>query len=277
MSDLVVTPPLQPHEHIIVALDVDSLDVALEIVDELKDHVGLFKIGLELVFTIFVQLITPTSIREALRNLHKVRMLFALLHGRHMFDVKLKDISNTMAGAAAAIAKLAVTMYTLHASAGVKGMRKAVERSGKSRPIAVTALTSLDEDECIASYGVGSLESVDKFRQMAYEAGVRLLVCAPKDAEFFLQPEPDGKTLGMQYICPNIRPTWAIVKTDAPKKDDQNLDRSMTPGDAARVGITYMVIGRPITKPPPDKFATRRAAAEAIAEEIAMALGQTSL
>jgi orotidine-5'-phosphate decarboxylase len=157
-----------------------------------------------------------------------------------------------------------VNLFTMHASSGVKEMRKAVEKGGASKVIAVTALTSMDEEECIDSYGVGTLEAVDRFRQMAYKPGVRLLVCAPRDAEFFLTPVPDGKTPDMVYICPNIRPVWAAT-------GDQNKDRSMTPSEAAKAGITYMVIGRPITKPPP-QFASRRAAAEAITLEIYSAL-----
>jgi orotidine-5'-phosphate decarboxylase len=100
---------LSAKERIIVALDVDTLDATLEIVEELKDHVGLFKVGLELIFTILVQLLMPATLREAIDNLRKARRLFGLLRGRLMLDGKFKDIPNTMGGASAAVARLGAT------------------------------------------------------------------------------------------------------------------------------------------------------------------------
>lgn len=255
---------LTPKDRIIVALDVDSIDAALGIVEELKDHVGLFKVGLELISTIFVQLLTPHSMAEAALNLHKLVKLFVLLRGRIMLDAKFKDIPNTMAGASAAVAKIGATLFTVHASAGVEGMRAAVGKAGNAKVLAVTVLTSMDEDECIASYGMGSLETVLRFAHLAKAAGVHGIVCAPRDAEFFLSPERAPAFEGIEFVCPGIRPAWAPT-------GDQNAARAMTPGEAIKAGVTLMVIGRPITKPPP-QFATRRAAAIAIAEEIAETL-----
>lgn len=252
---------MEAKDRIIVALDVDSLDEALEIVEELKDHVGLFKVGLELIFTIFVQLLAAASFAEACANLRKAVDLFALLRGRIMLDPKLKDIPNTMGGASAAIARLGVTLFTVHASAGMSGMAAAVKRAGDAKVLAVTVLTSMSPDDCGTSYGDPSIRmTIRRLARMAKVAGVHGIVCAPTDVADIRS----HLSWNPEFVCPGIRPAWAAT-------GDQNKDRAMTPAEAIGAGVTRMVIGRPITRPPP-RFPTRRDAAIAIADEIAAAL-----
>jgi len=260
---------LSPRERIIVAVDTNDLGKAIELVDDLKDHVGAFKFGLEFGTNLLASLLRDGNSVVQHNRLDLARDLFARLQGRVMWDWKFKDIPNTMGGAADGLLVLSPELFTVHASAGVKGMRAAVKWRGTSKVLAVTALTSLDEDECIASYGTGSWETVLRFVHMAREAGVQGIVCAPKDAEFFLTPERDPAFAGMEFVCPGIRPAWADL-------GDQNADRAMTPGEAAKAGISRMVIGRPITAA--GKYGkTSVEAADCIAEEIAIALGETSL
>ncbi|MFA5947320.1 MAG: orotidine-5'-phosphate decarboxylase [Patescibacteria group bacterium] len=244
---------------IIVALDVDSVAQAMVLVEMLTGKVGKFKIGLQLIFTILVELLTPMSLTEAFDNLDRARKLFRLLHGQIMLDVKLKDIPPTIAGASGAIARLGVDLFTVHASAGTRGLREAVKNRGTSSVIAVTVLTSMDEDECQSIYGENVADKVRAFTRLAVEAKVQYLVCAPHDLEL-LKDIPGADEI--EKICPNITPVWAAV----PK--DQNKNRSMTPFEAMQAGAAYLVIGRAITKPPPE-IGSPKDAARKIAEEIA--------
>ncbi len=267
MSEPVLS--LRPHERIIYAVDTNDLGRAIELVDDLKGHVGAFKFGLEFGTNLLVSLLRGRDKQVAHDQLDRARDLFDRLAGCVMWDWKFKDIPNTMRGAAAGLAAMSPELFTVHASSGVKGMRAAVDKRGTSNVLAVTALTSLDEEECIASYGTGSWETVFRFVDLACKAGVQGIVCAPRDAEFFLKPHRHEVFVNMEFVCPGIRPAWAAT-------GDQSTERIMTPGEAAKVGISRMVIGRPITNFP-EKFNYPHEAADLIAEEIAMALGQTSL
>src|SRR5208283_1545000 len=89
-------------ERICVALDVADASTALRLGKQLKDTVGLLKIGLEL-FTS-----EGPKIVESLTKL-----------GLGIFlDLKIHDIPNTAAGAARAATRLGVKMFNVHASGG---------------------------------------------------------------------------------------------------------------------------------------------------------------
>src|SRR5438552_2963210 len=128
---------MQPKDQIICALDVDDADRALCLVEQLKDHVGVFKVGLELVNAAGVQIIP--RLREAGAE-------------RIFYDAKLHDIPNTVAGALRSITRLGAWCVTVHATGGVEMMRAAVHTAreeakaqGMLRPkiLAVTVLTSI--------------------------------------------------------------------------------------------------------------------------------------
>jgi len=89
-------------ERIFVALDVDSLEKAKPLVEQLSPHVGCFKVGLEL--------LTSAGAPHTVDFVHN-------LGGRVFFDGKFMDIPNTVAGAAQATAKMTVeiSMFTVWA------------------------------------------------------------------------------------------------------------------------------------------------------------------
>ena len=66
----------------------------------------------------------------------------------------------------------------------------------------------------------------------------------------------------MPIITPGVRPIWAAT---------QDQKRVMTPYEAIVKGASYLVIGRPITKPP-QEVGTSINAVELIAEDIKKAL-----
>src|SRR2546423_14441356 len=128
---------MQPKDQIICALDVDDADRALCLVEQLKDHVGVFKVGLELVNAAGVQIIP--RLRKAGAE-------------RIFYDAKLHDIPNTVAGALRAIARHDLWMVNLHAAGGSRMIRAAAKSPAETaaergtRPpllIGVTLPTSL--------------------------------------------------------------------------------------------------------------------------------------
>lgn len=216
-------PALEPRDRIIVALDVPTLDEARAIVDELCNHVGGFKVGLEL--------LTAAGGREVVAM---IRSRCA----RVMYDAKFHDIPATMAGAARSAADLGVWAFTVHASAGPAGVEAAYREKRSSLLLAVTVLTSLGAMATWEIYGRPTAAKVVQLAAFARDAGADGVVCSPWELGVL---RGDARFAGLLKVVPGVRPAWANA-------DDQA--RVMTPGEAVRAGADYLVIGRPITKPP---------------------------
>jgi orotidine-5'-phosphate decarboxylase len=237
---------VRPHQRIFVALDTPELDSARRLVGQLEGAVGGFKIGLQL-FTVG----GPPIVQEIRRS------------GAEVFlDLKLHDIPNTVAGAAAAATRLGATYFTMHASGGPAMMRRGVEAAaeaaeglGLPRPtaLAVTVLTSHDDAE-LESIGLQGPcpAAVLRLARLARESGAGGLVCSPLEVAAVREVFPGGT-----LVVPGIRPGGAV----GPANDDQT--RVATPGRAVAAGADLLVIGRPITRADDPVEAAR-----AIAEEI---------
>jgi orotidine-5'-phosphate decarboxylase len=202
--------------------------------------------------------------------LGRIRSLAGTITPKKAFlDVKLADIPNTVGKAVKALSSLNVKMINIHASAGVKVIQAAVANKGNSQLFGVTVLTSIDADECKSIFGAEPDEKVLQFAKMLVDNGADGVICAPKEG-LLLRLDPDFDKLTI--ACPNIRPEWAATEEERKRvKDDQNIERQMTPGEAVTAGIDMLVIGRPITKPPTEVGSPANAA-RAIATEIATAL-----
>jgi orotidine-5'-phosphate decarboxylase len=159
-------------------------------------------------------------------------------------DLKLADIPHQVEGAAAAITRLGVGMFTIHASGGAAMMqatvttsRRVAEESGFAAPavLAVTVLTSTD-DEGLMEVGVtaSAADQVTRLARLARDAGVDGLVCSPKEAASIRGLVGDSALI----VTPGVRPTWAEAGDQA---------RISTPGAALEAGASHLVIGRPIT------------------------------
>lgn len=224
-------------DRMIVALDVPTVAEAKSIIHELGHHASFYKIGYQLAFAGGLDLARDLS-RE----------------GRRIFlDMKLLDIDTTVAKAVENVAKMGVTMLTLHAYP--KAMRAAVEaaRGSPLTLLGVTVLTSMDANDLAeAGYeGISPKELVLKRAAQARDAGMGGLVCSAEEAaQVRALAGPD-----MAIVTPGIRPAGA-------EKGDQK--RVMTPAQAIRAGASHLVVGRPITG-----AADKAAAAHAIAAEIA--------
>jgi orotidine-5'-phosphate decarboxylase len=230
---------------IIVALDASDPTDMDHLIGELSPHVGKFKIGLEAVTSMDIGRATYMLSPETDR-------------ARVMLDLKLHDIPNTMVKAMEAAAqKWAVWGVTVHASAGPKALAEVakVAKDNALKCIVVTVLTSHSYDEAGHIFNSRLPDILQRFVRDADEAGCDAIVCAPTDAASIRMnlDEPDKMTL----ICPGVRPEWA-------QKNDQA--RVLTPVEAIDAGADYLVIGRPITKPPNNW--SRAAAAKRILMEL---------
>lgn len=223
-------------ERIIVALDTDSPDAALEMVKKLAGEVGLFKVGMELF---------P---RGGPDLLEKIRA-----SGSGVFlDLKFHDIPNTVAGAVRSAASLGVRFATVHASGGREMLARAADaaRGTQTTVLAVTVLTSLDGSD-LAEVGVSSspAELVLRLAGLASQEGIGGIVCSAKEAADV------RRLLGASavLVTPGVR---------LPDEDSQDQKRVVSPSDAVRSGADYIVVGRPITRAADPAAAARRIAAD---------------
>lgn len=234
---------LKAEDRLIVAIDVPTEQQARELIEQLSPRVKRFKIGLELI----------TNIGRA------AAVACAEDYGAEVFyDGKLDDIPNTVKGAAKAIVGTpGVTMFNIHASAGIDAMLAVVEVAhGLPKPIqvlAVSVLTSLDEHNAHLIFGAPVKAKVLQLARDAKLAGCDGMICSPEELEVLV---PRKELRGMFYACPGIRPEWY------PQQDQR---RTLTPGAAIRAGVTYPIVGRPILQP---KGMTMLEAADRIIEEI---------
>ena len=214
-------------ERLIVALDVDTKESALDLVEKLKNDVKIFKVGSELFTSCGPEIVSAVKQR-----------------GCGIFlDLKFYDIPNTVAKAAVAATRLGVSMLNVHASGGhdmMKLAREAVtieaEELGIERPklIAVTVLTSMDENG-LKKIGINDTmeKQVLKLAALAKEAGLDGVVASASEAKLI------RRQLGSYFtiVTPGVRPDWA---------DANDQKRVATPKEAILNGANYIVVGRPI-------------------------------
>ena len=211
---------------IIVALDFPNAETALNLARQLGNEHCRIKIGKELFTRAGPQLVEKL-----------------VAEGFEIFlDLKYHDIPNTVARACEAAAELGVWMVNIHAQGGRNMMLQAREALEKyhQRPllIAVSILTSLDENDLLAIGMRGSLEdNVLRLARLTKACGLDGLVCSPREIV------PIRKEIDRDFILvtPGIRPASSQV-------NDQK--RIMTPQEALKLGANYLVIGRPITAAP---------------------------
>ncbi|GAB3054504.1 orotidine-5'-phosphate decarboxylase [Simiduia litorea] len=225
---------------VIVALDFPNAAAALAMADRLDPVLCRAKVGKEL-FTA-----EGPSLVRALTS-----------RGFDVFlDLKFHDIPNTVAKAVAVAADMGVWMVNVHASGGRRMMEAAkasLAAFGTDAPllIGVTVLTSTAEGE-LADVGLDcSIEGqVLRLATLAKDAGLDGVVCSAQEAGMLRGSQ--GPLF--QLVTPGIRPANSAA-------DDQR--RILTPAEAVKKGVDYMVIGRPITQ-----AANPAAALQAILEEI---------
>ncbi|QCI15947.1 orotidine-5'-phosphate decarboxylase [Buchnera aphidicola] len=208
---------------IIIALDFNNKKSAMELVNLLDPNIYYLKIGKE-IFTILGC--------QFIKELHKIGFKIFL-------DLKFHDIPNTVFNATKAAADLGVWMLSVHASGGKKMLiaaKKALQ-SFQTAPllIAVTALTSLKEKD-LKEIGIqiSLTDYIVKLSKLSNDCGLDGIVCPGQESKKikFLF----GNTC--KIITPGIRISQDLLY-------DQN--NVITPKEAKKFQIDYIVIGRSIT------------------------------
>ena len=225
---------MDARDRLIVGLDLPTVEEARVLVSSLGDAISFYKIGYQLVFA---------------GGLDFARQLIA--EDKKVFlDMKLLDIDNTVAKGVENIARMGVSMLTLHAYP--KAMRAAVNaaRGSGLTLLGVTVLTSMDEPDLHeAGYDCDPRSLVLRRAEQARDAGMGGIVCSAEEASQVRRVVgPD-----LDIVTPGIRPAGA---------DARDQKRVMTPADALRTGSSHLVVGRPIVKAQDPKAAARAILAE---------------
>src|SRR5882724_3016414 len=207
-------------EKIIVALDVATKEKALNLIEELRDQISFFKIGLQL-YTAEGPEIVPAVLSTG---------------AKVWLDIKLHDIPNTVARAVESASNLGVQMLTIHLSGGSEMIRAATAaRANNILILGVSVLTSATE-QTLREIGISDKvdDQVLRLAKLGVEAGIDGVVASPHEIKTLRAAFGDKINIAVQ----GIRPTWA-------EAGDQK--RFMTPRQALEAGADYIGIGRPIT------------------------------
>ncbi len=205
---------------LIVALDVPTADEARNLIDKLGDSASFFKVGLELY--------TSTGMdfpRQLKQEGHRV-----------FLDLKLYDIGETVRRAVANIAPSGIDFLTIH------GMRQVMESGVAGRGdaalklLAVSVLTSVDQDDLLADgYSCTLPELIDLRVRNAAKYGADGIVCAATDVAKVRAASGPRAIL----VVPGVR---------SPGVSSGDQKRVATPAEAIAGGADYLVVGRQVTR-----------------------------
>ncbi len=225
---MTIKRPKSSKDRIVLALDVDTLEEVEQIVKELKDYVGFFKVGLQLIAS------TGFDSIDIIKN----------NGGKVFFDSKFHDIPNTVAKASVNLLRKGVDFFNLHIQGGskmisstVKLTREYAKKNNLEQPtiLGVTLLSSFGQKTLTEELNVNLNidDYVANLTKIAINSGINGIVASSIEAKEI------RKNLNDDFIimCPAIRPTWSCV-------NDQI--RVLTPKAAINYGVDYLIVGRPI-------------------------------
>ncbi len=206
-----------------VALDLPTKEENLILVKKIKAYDVWIKVG----FRSYIR-----DGKEFIEEIKAINPEFKIF-----LDLKLYDIPNTMADAAESIMGLGVDMFNVHASAGKVAMQTVMQRLEKyeNRPIvlAVTALTSFDEENFKAIYNQDIASKADQFAKDTYEAGMDGVVCSAFESKSI--KNITSKTFST--LCPGIRPFGEDAGDQKRVADIKTSQEEL---------VDFIVVGRPI-------------------------------
>lgn len=214
-------PSSSLHDSVLVALDVPTQERALSLSTQLENHVGGFKIGMELFCSCGPQIVEQMGA------------------SRVFLDLKYHDIPNTVASVSRVAARMGVKIFNVHCLGGFDMMHAAAQAAKSENPdvkiIGVTILTSHDSASLV-NLGINEppRQAVLRLAELAQKAGLDGVVCSA------LEILPVRAHCGDDFmlVTPGIRPRNTEL-------GDQK--RVLTPREAIKAGANYLVIGRPIT------------------------------
>ncbi|MGB3750289.1 MAG: orotidine-5'-phosphate decarboxylase [Arcobacteraceae bacterium] len=208
-----------------IALDLPTAKENLELATNIKDHDVWLKVGLRAYIR---------DGKEFLENLKSINPNFKIF-----LDLKLHDIPNTMADAAFEVAQCPIDMFNVHASAGKIAMQTVMNRIKDipNRPllIAVTALTSFDNENFKAVYNEDIDTKATQFAKDTFEAGLDGVV----SSAFESLDIKNNTSKEFITLCPGIRPFG---------EDAGDQKRVADIALAKKELVDFIVVGRPIYK-----------------------------
>ena len=208
-----------------VALDNSTKEENLALAKDIQEFDVWLKVGLR------------SYIRDGQEFLEELKSINP--NFKIFLDLKLYDIPNTMADAAQEICKLPIDMFNVHASAGKVAMTTVMERIKDipNRPLvlAVTALTSFDNENFKYIYNENIDKKATKFAKDTFEAGLDGVV----SSAFESLDIKNNTSKEFITLCPGIRP-FGEDSGDQQRVADINL--------AKKELVDFIVVGRPIYK-----------------------------
>ena len=209
-----------------VSLDLSTAEENLALVKQIKDFDVWLKVG----FRSYIR-----DGKKFLEDLKAINPNFKIF-----LDLKLYDIPNTMADAAEEIAKIGlVDMFNVHASSGVEAMTTVMNRikdiPNKPLVLAVTALTSFDNESFKAIYNEDINTKATQFAIYTFESGIDGVVCSAFES-LDIKNNTSQKFI---TLCPGIRPFG---------EDSGDQKRVADIPFAKENLVDFIVVGRPIYK-----------------------------
>ncbi len=208
-----------------VALDLPTFEENIALAQQLQP------------FDIWIKVGFRSYIRDGKKILTELKAINP--NFKIFLDLKLYDIPNTMADASEEIAKLGVDMFNVHASSGIVAMQTVMERLKKveNPPIvlAVTALTSFDDESFKEIYHDDIDTKALQFAKSAHAAGIHGVVCSAHES-WMIKANTDNSFL---TLTPGIRP-FGEDAGDQKRVADINMAREES--------VDFIVVGRPIYK-----------------------------
>lgn len=235
---------------IILALDVNSVKKAEELMDAVQGQVKIVKVGLELITAQLAGQVTENAIQRGFEV---------------FWDGKPDDVPRTIGKAVKEAATRGAKMINVHANATVEGMMAAVANKGDAFILAVSALTSILTEEVELEFGHSRKAQVLYYARMASYAGCDGLICSPDELKFLAKyyqrrEHPEGQLGRLVKVIPGTR---------SPGADVQDQKNVLTQEVAVQNGADWLVIGSEI-----NGAENPAAAAEALNIRIAQALAE---
>ena len=204
-------------KNIFVACDFSSQNEAVNLIEQIKNHIFGIKVGL--------QYVTSTGI-DGVKALAKFNLPI-------MYDVKAFDIKNTVKGFVKSLKKIGISYATIHLLNGEETLKSIVGEAKDIKFIGVSVLTSFSNDD-LENLGFKNdvKNQVQKLVKIASRVNLHGVVCSPLEVKMV-------KKIDSKLICftPGIR-----LESN---NDDQK--RTMTPKEAINEGSDYLILGRPLT------------------------------
>lgn len=203
---------------VFIALDVETKEQALDLIEQTKDYVQAYKIGPRLF------LIYGPELIEEIKNRCSLQIFL---------DLKFHDIPSSTLEAVQSAFKIGAEFVTVHASVGRETLSLLSQFEEKARQkkffqiLCVTVLSSVGDSK-------KNQNKVLELADQVYQAGLRGLVCSPWEVKALRQKYKD-----MFLVTPGIR-------LEGDSRDDQK--RVMTPKQAFHEGSSALVMGRSLIR-----------------------------